>query len=474
MKADWRFPEKLEFLFQPSRYKVAHGGRGGTKSWGFSRALLIKGWKVPLRILCAREIQNSIKDSVHKLLSDQVQNLGLGSHYEVLEHQIRGSNGTEFLFTGLSKQTAESLKSYEGIDLCWVEEAHKVTRKSWDILIPTIRKEVWRVYDARGNFVAEYPENEKAAADRRAEKRGGGVKFEESEIWISLNPELDDDETFVRFVVDPPQDAVVTEINWRDNPFFPNVLEKERKEFLRQVELGVRTQDDYDNIWEGKCRAAVEGAIYANEILAAKKAGRLGNAPYDPLLKVHCIWDLGWNDKMAIVMAQRVGSEIRVIDYIEDSHRTYDSYINGDPEHPELDYLNKKNYRWGQDYLPHDGRAKNAQTGMSPIEVLEKLGRDVEEVPNIGVEEGIKAARQIFPRVYFDKGKASQLFNALGRYRRAINQMTQQPGKPLHDDNSNGADAFRYLAVVADQLTNDDQILCEDPYAGFKYRVWAG
>ncbi len=418
---EWEFPDKLDFLFRPSRYKVAHGGRGGAKSWGFARALLIEGWREKRRILCAREVQKSIKDSVHRLLADQCQAMGLGQHYEVLQNTIRGANGTEFLFTGLSTQTAESIKSYEGIDICWVEEAHKVTRKSWDILIPTIRAN-------------------------------------DSEIWISMNPELDTDETFVRFIESPPLDAVVTEINWRDNKWFPDVLMKEREEMLRQVEAGIRSQDDYDNIWEGKCRAAVEGAIYAKEILDAKLAGRLSNVPYDPLLKVHAIWDLGWNDKMAIILAQRSSSEIRVINYIEGSHRTFDSYVQ---------QLESLDYRWGKDFLPHDGRARNAQTGMSPIELLTRLGRDVEEVPNIGVEEGIKAARQTFPRVYFDRNNASQLFNVLGRYRRAINQTTQQPGAPLHDDNSNGADAFRYMAVIAEQMTNE-VVRIEDPYRGFE------
>jgi len=278
-----------------------------------------------------------------------------------------------------------------------------------------------------------------------------------------MNPELDTDETFVRFIENPPLEAVVVEINWRDNAWFPDVLKEEREEMLRQVQAGVRTQDDFDNIWEGKCRAAVEGAIYAKEIMDAKMAGRLTNTPYDPLLKVHCIWDLGWNDKMAIIMAQRSSSEIRVINYIEDSHRTYDSYVK------ELEALD---YRWGKDYLPHDGKARNAQTGMSPIELLTKLGRDIEEVPNIGVEEGIKAARQIFPRVYFDRDKASQVFNVLGRYRRTINQATQQPGTPLHDDSSNGADAFRYMAVIADQMTNEEDRI-EDPYRAFRESHYA-
>src|SRR5690242_12113424 len=134
------FPSKLKFLFQPKRYKVAYGGRGATKSWGFARALLIQGAQKKLRILCTREVQKSIKDSVHSLLADQIQALGFGHLYEVLQNEIRGKNGTEFLFAGLSTQTIESIKSYEGIDRVWVEEARAVSKRSWSILIPTIRK----------------------------------------------------------------------------------------------------------------------------------------------------------------------------------------------------------------------------------------------------------------------------------------------------------------------------------------------
>jgi phage terminase large subunit len=372
-------------------------------------------------VLCAREVQKSIKDSVHKLLSDQVEALGLQSDYNVLQNEIRGTNGTEFIFTGLSNQTSESLKSYEGVDRCWVEEGQKVSRRSWDILIPTIRKNG-------------------------------------SEIWISLNPELDTDETYVRFIDNPRADSKVVEINWNDNPFFPDVLKAERLEFLRQVAAGIRTQDDYDNIWEGKCRAAVEGAIFHREILAAKAAGRLRNVPYDPLLRVHTIWDLGWNDKMSILLVQKQASELRVIEYIEDSHRTLADYVAD---------LRAKPYRWGTDYLPHDARAKDYKSGKSAEEILVALERKVAIVPEIGVEAGIKAARLIFPRTYFDKDRAGALFNRLGRYRRQINQTTNEPGAPLHDENSHGADGYRYLGVIADQLTNEDMVIT-DPYAGFR------
>ena len=180
-EVDWEFPEKLGFLFEPHRYKVSYGGRGGAKSWGYARALLLLGAESPKRILCCREVQKSIKDSVHKLLSDQIEALGLGGFYQILANEIRGANGTEFSFVGLANQTTDSIKSYEGYDYCWAEEAHKISRRSWDILIPTIRKE-------------------------------------SSEIWISLNPELDTDETYIRFVANPPESAKVVEINHSDNP----------------------------------------------------------------------------------------------------------------------------------------------------------------------------------------------------------------------------------------------------------------
>jgi phage terminase large subunit len=123
------FPAKLRFLFSPKRYKVARGGRGSGKSWGFARALLVLGAKSKLRIICSREVQKSIKDSVHKLLEDQIGALGLTSFYDIFTTEIRGKNGTEFLFAGLSDQTIDSIKSFEGADICWVEEAQTVSSR---------------------------------------------------------------------------------------------------------------------------------------------------------------------------------------------------------------------------------------------------------------------------------------------------------------------------------------------------------
>ena len=278
MKA--QFPAKLQFLFEPHRYKVAYGGRGSGKSWNFGRALLLIGARQKVRVLCAREVQKSIAESVHKLLADQVSALGLASFYEVQQTTIKGRNGTEFIFAGLQQHTVDSIKSYEAVDYVWVEEAHSVSRKSWQVLLPTIRKEG-------------------------------------SEVWVTFNPQLESDETYQRFVKTPPPDCVAVLMNYTDNPWFPAVLDAERA----HAQETLRPQE-YAHIWEGRCMPAVEGAIFFDEVAAAEAEGRVRPVPYDPMLKVHAVWDLGWNDSMSIILAQKQASEVRVINYIEDSHRT--------------------------------------------------------------------------------------------------------------------------------------------------------
>lgn len=413
---EWTFPDKLGFLFEQSRYKVAYGGRDGAKSWGFARALLLQGAEQPLPTGCFREVQKSIKDSVHQLLSNQVEELGLTNFYEILRDEIRGENGTFFRFAGLSAQTRDSIKSFEGLKRAWVEEAQSVSKRSWEILIPTIR-----------------------APD--------------SEIWASFNPDLDTDDTYQRFVVNTPPNAKVVHINFTDNPWKSKALDTER-EHLKAVD-----PEAYAHVYLGECRAAVDGAIYYKEVSALRSSGRICNAPYDPLLKVHTIWDLGYDDFMSILLVQRLGSEIRIIGYIEDRQRTLADY--------DAD-LRQLNYNWGTFYLPHDGKAKDYRSGRSAQEIMTGLGRKVEIVENIGLEEGIRAARLIFPRCIFDKTNAGQLVNRLGRYRRKVNEETGSGGTPVHDEHSHGADGFRYLAVVADQLQNNATPIIGDPYKSFR------
>lgn len=397
-------PAALYPLSEPRRYKVVYGGRGSGKSWSVARLLVVMAATRSTRVLCTRETQKSIQESVHKLLKDQIDALGLQAFFTVQETRILGRNGSEFSFAGIRQQGITNLKSFEGVDVCWVEEAQVVTKRSWDVLIPTIRKPG-------------------------------------SEIWLTFNPEIDTDETYTRFVLNPPDDALVIACNWSENPWFPPELDKERRDWLR------RDPEGYKTVWEGQCRAAVEGAIYAAEITRLQADGRLCNAPVDPLLKVHTIWDLGWNDSMSILLVQRSGSgELRIVDYIEDDHRTLDSYVAD---------LKSRGHQWGTDFIPHDGRSRDFKSGKSTEEMLQAMGRTVTVLGRDDIEEGIRLARMMFPRCWVDK-KAQALINRLKRYRRTQHPTTGEFGAPLHDENSHGADCFRYLAMAEPQMTNED------------------
>lgn len=406
----WQFPEKVGLLFKPARFKVLYGGRDGAKSWSVARWLLLEGAEKPLSIGCFREVQKSLQESVYQLLVNQIHELGLDSFYTVLKSEIRGLNGTLFRFAGLSTLTRESIKSFEGLDRAWVEEADSVSKRSWDILEPTVR--------APG-----------------------------SEVIVTFNPQMDTDETYKRFVSNPSPEVVSSFINWEDNPWRSQVLDAARER------MQLEAPDDYAHIYAGQCRPAVEGAIYYNEVSKLRSSGRLCNVPYDPMLKVHVVCDLGFNDYMSLILVQRMASEIRVIRYIEDRQRYIPSY------HQELSEL-KLNY--GRIYLPHDGKAKHI-TGSSAEEQFGSLGWDVEIVPDIGLEQGIRKTREIFGRFYIDKERAGELVNRLGRYRRRVNS-EGQASTPMHDDESHGADGTRYLAIVADQMSNDSSENF-DPYA---------
>lgn len=216
-----QLPRALAGLWQPRRFKIMHGGRGGAKSHSVAQVLLAKGVQRPLRILCVREVQKSLAESSMQVLKDYIGRLGLGDYYEVLKSEIRGVNGTTFAFSGLQDHTADSIKSYEGVDIVWVEEAHSVTANSWNILIPTIRK--------------------------------AG-----SEIWATFNPTLEDDYVYERFVAHTDADAWVVQVNWRDNPWFGKEMDVERRK------MRALNEDLYQHVWEGKCRSAA-GFLFKRE-----------------------------------------------------------------------------------------------------------------------------------------------------------------------------------------------------------------
>ena len=192
-----KLPTYAKRLLKKARYKVLYGGRGGAKSETVARLLLARGMKSKRRILCGREFQNSIRESVHKLLSIIIESdEALKGHYRITENSIRGINGTEFIFKGLRHNYRE-IKSTADIDICWVEEAEVVSEISWRTLIPTVRN------------------------------KG-------SEIWLTWNPEDADSPTNKRFRQNPPPNTKIVQLNYRDNPWFPKELEAVVERMIRK------------------------------------------------------------------------------------------------------------------------------------------------------------------------------------------------------------------------------------------------
>lgn len=395
------FPKKLRCLFDKSlRYIILHGGRGGAKSWGVARALLIRGAESPLRILCAREIQKSISDSSHQLLKDQIASLGLESFYEVLNNEIRGKNGTLFLFAGL-KHNVSSIKSKEGIDIVWAEEAEKITKNSWDTLIPTIRKNG-------------------------------------SQIIVTFNVDVEEAETYQRFVLNPPSNCIIQKLTYRDNPWFPSVLEQERLDMLQRDPIS------YDNIWEGNPKAAIEGAVYKNELNQATQEGRIGLVPYDSSKPCNCYWDIGQADCMSIWIEQKIGLERHLVDFVQDSLQKIPYYI---------EILKNKGYNYALHVLPHDAEQDRANAEFTTKVMIQNAFPNAkihvnENFPG-AVKVGIEAVRNIFPFLRFDKEKCRQGLYSLKMYHYRVDPTSGKSyGEEPDHEYSDAPDALRMLAMA--------------------------
>ncbi len=391
-------PEAFSFLFEPARYKVAYGGRGKAASWSFARALLIRGAMTPTRALCAREIQKTIDDSVHQLLADQIAALNLGGRYQVIASEIRGPGGTTIGYSGL-RHNPQDLKSWEGADICWVTEATNVSKASWNYLTPTIRKPG-------------------------------------SEIWADFNPELETDYTYQFLVKNPPEGAVVRFLSWRDNPFFHQTELPREKADLEQ-----RDPEEALTVWEGHCRQALRDAIYADELIAATRDGRVTSVPYDDTIPVDTYWDLGHNNLTTIWFIQKVGFEWRAIDYYENSKKKIGHYLKE---------LQDRAYLYGMHFLPHD--AANNQLGAESIEhqVEKHYPKKVLVVPRVSEKvQTHNAVKSIFPHVWIDKEKCADGLQGLRHYKFKRDAKTGALSRdPLHDWASDVADGFGTFALA--------------------------
>ena len=398
-----QIPAAYSFLFTPSRYKVAYGGRGSAKSESFARALLIQGMQGKQLTLCTRELQISIQDSVHRLLSSTIMNNGLSDQYEVLQSTIRHrNNGSEFLFKGLKHNITE-IKGLQGVNRVWAEEAENISDRSWEVLIPTIR------------------------ADG-------------SEIWVSFNCKNRNDPTYERFVATPPDDAIIKKVSWRDNPFFPDVLRKEMERLKRDDE------ESYNHIWEGEFDTRRSGAVYVKQLTKAREEKRICAVPYDPTCEVFTAWDLGWGDSTAIWFLQWVGRELRWIDYYENAGEQIDHYSRIIKDKPY-------NYTARGHYLPHDGGHGNIR-GDSVSKQLSALGvHNTVLEREIDINPGIELLRQTISFSCFDEKKCKDGLFALENYSYEWDETRGMfKEKPKHDWTSHASDGARYAAIAAGKI----------------------
>ena len=404
MKAEIELPPKLVNLFDgEARYRVAFGGRGSGKTRSFALMSAVYGYRWGMsgkqgQILCAREHLNSLDESSLEEVKSAIRSVDwLDAYYEIGEKYVRSRDGSvSYVFAGL-RRNLDSIKSKARVILAWVDEAENVSEAAWQKLIPTIREE-------------------------------------ESEIWVTYNPESKHSAVHQRFRVNPSSDVKVCEINWRDNPWFPDVLNQER---INDQKL---RPDVYDHVWEGAFLIHVEGAYYTVEMREANAEGRIGSAPYDRSVGVVTAWDLGVGDSTAIWFAQMVGPEVRLIDYYESSGVGLDHYVA---------ILNSKGYNYTDHILPHDVRVRELGTGKSRLETLDNLGvRPITIAAQLNVDDGIQAVRSLLGRAWFDEEKCERGIDCLRQYRRDYDENNKSfKARPLHDWSSHGADAMRYLAI---------------------------
>ena len=404
------FPEKLHELDKDYRYKIIYGGRGSSKSWTVARKLLIRATQEKLNILCTRQLQNSISDSVHKLLVEQINEMGLSEYFTITRGSITCVNGSKFIFKGIQHNVAE-IKSTEGIDICWIEEAELLTAISWNIIAPTIRKK-------------------------------------KSEIWVTFNTRFKHDFLYKTFILNkPPPRTLVIKINYNDNPWFPDVL-REQMEHMRKTDVEM-----YLHIWLGELKQVADGAIFGKQVARCRFDERIQSIPIQSNSVVDVYFDLGKSDETAMWFVQRVGKEVHLIDYYEATLEDVDHYVR---------YLKSLDYNYGTFYLPHDaahnrlGMTRNIQEqfedgGIKPIIVVEKIQHKA---------TAIELARELFANCYFhqnadERGIRVELgLDHLSAYRYQYNNRNEvYQANPLHDKHSNGADAFMAIAQAQAQST---------------------
>jgi len=402
-------PRKLKPLLGPKRYKGAYGGRGGAKSHFFAEQVILRCLMQPTRVVCIREVQNSIKDSVRQLLIDKIEKLGVGSDFEVLEAEIRGPKGSLIVFKGMQSYNASNIKSLEAYDIAWVEEAQTFSQYSLDLLRPTLRKEG-------------------------------------SELWFSWNPRYKTDPVDMFFRRSPPPDAVSVMINWRDNPWFPDVLRREMEHDFTV------DPDKADHIWNGAYGSG-QGAILARYVNKADREGRItDDIVYDPEGSgIVVSSDIGFRDTASWWYWQRLQGGFHLLKYDGDSGLDADDWIPRIQDQIVELGAKKPEAIW----LPQDAKAKTFQSKRTAMEkFLAAFGAGVVNVvPPTKKSDQISAARSVIGRCAFNKTLCEAGLDGLLAWEFEYNEELGVFSRdPLHNWASHPSDAFAYGCVVMDTM----------------------
>jgi phage terminase large subunit len=407
-------PPKLIPVFAgQADVRGAYGGRGSAKTRSFAKMTAIRAymWDKEGRegiILGGRQYMNSLDDSSLEEIKAAIRSEPwLLPHFEIGEKYIRTVSGrVRYTFAGLDR-SIDSIKSKARILLCWVDEAEPVTEEAWQVLVPTLREE-------------------------------------DSELWVTWNPKRKNAPVEQRFRNSTDPLVKTVEMNWRDNPWFPAKLDRDR---LRDFE---ERPDHYPHIWEGGYATVMAGAYFAKQISELRAQGRLGRLSPDPLMTIRAVWDIGGTgakaDACAIWIVQYVGREIRVLDYYE---------AKGQPLSTHVAWLREQGYEKALCVLPHDGASNDKVYDVSYESFLRSAGFDVLVVPNQGkgaATQRIEAARKLFPSVWVNETPGTLAgLEALGAYRANIDEKRGLDLGPFHDWSSHGSDAFGLVCVAYEQ-----------------------
>lgn len=404
-----QIPEKLVAVFEgEADVRGSFGGRGSAKTRTFAKMTAVRAlmWDMAGRegmILCGRQFMNSLDDSSLEEIKAAIKSEPLlEPHFEIGEKYIRTKSGRiQYKFAGLDRNIS-SVKSKSRILLCWVDEAEPVVESAWQVLIPTLREE-------------------------------------DSELWVTWNPESKKSATNKRFRETDDLRTKVVEMNFRDNPWFPSILERQRQKDMKE------RPEQYPHVWEGGFKTVAEGAYYADGLNKAREEKRIGRVAVDPLMTLRAIWDIGGTgakaDACAIWIAQFIGKEIRWLDYYE---------AVGQPLATHTSWLRENGYGKALCILPHDGATNDKVYDVSYESALTEAGFEVEVIPNQGkgaAMQRVEAARRLFPAMWFDEKTAAGV-EAIGWYHPKLDEARGIDLGPEHDWSSHGSDAFGLGAVV--------------------------